>query len=170
MKRVIFIFALVSLFTQISCEAQSHTTTEVTKNTQNIPNEFEFQAERANPSIDGTKVLNQLPGASVQQIVNINRDRGFILTKDSLKINLPYYGRVYNATQNTATGFQSISTKFSVERTDQKKKTIFTIRPSDIREINRIVIEAFPNGRAYVSIACNDRRPISYDGVWITTP
>lgn len=167
MKRFIFITSILILLLQVSCSAQN--TTEASKTVANtsLPNTFTFYAERVNPSLDATRVLNQTPGRSSQQILDLTDDYYTLTLKDKeLKVLLPFHGRLYTATRNTPNTFEFTSNKFNIQREDLKKKTVFTIKPYDFNYINRIIIEMYPNGKSYVSIDSRDRTPISYDGRW----
>ena len=168
MKRFFYLGLVIILLSQYSCSAQnSSSSSNTVANTASIPNQFTFKAERVNPSLDGMRVLNQGPGQTTQQILNLTDGYYSISLKEKeLTVFLPFHGRIYTATRNTPNTYDFTSTKFNVSREDLKKKTVFTIKPYDYQYISRIIVEVFPNGKSYVSIDSTDRTPISYDGRW----
>lgn len=128
---------------------------------------FTFSALKANPTnIDVINVMNNFPGSSSSQMLNLSGDDTAYFSSDSINVDLPYFGRVYNPNPNPKkNGLHFTSKKFSFDSsksTSKKQVLIYTIE--DVNYIDKIYVECFKNGKAYLSINANDRQSISYDG------
>lgn len=163
LKTVTFLLAFIFLS---ACSSQN---APMSAEVQSLlqKNEFTFTAERANPNnLDVINVLNSLPNGGASRILNLDPGYTIEITKDKIDVNLPYFGRMYNASMDPKKNSYRFTTKdFTIKKDEGKKgSTIYTIVANDHQNIRNINIEAFGNGRAYVSIDSNDRQPISYDG------
>lgn len=137
--------------------------------------EFTFMAERAIPTnFDVINVMNSLPANNANRMLNLDYGYTIRLKSSELLVELPYFGRMFNPSYDTSkNSFRFTSKEFTVNQTQGKKgNQIFTILPKDQQEVRRIIMEVYPNGKAYVSIDANDRQAISYDGYIMenTTP
>ncbi|WP_265132639.1 DUF4251 domain-containing protein [Chryseobacterium oranimense] len=163
---LIFIFGFLFLFQ--SCSSQASLDSK-TVDALVSSEEFTFYAQRAHPTnIDVIQVMNSMQNASATRILELNDNYTVELKKDSLDVELPYFGRTYNASFNTS-GTRSIyrflSKDFKITKSQNKKGNwTLKIQPNDIRDVYEIYIEVFKNGKAFVSMRSNDRQPITYDG------
>lgn len=129
--------------------------------------EFTFVAERANPTnYDVINVMNSLPTGSASRMLNLDPGYTMEIKKDVLEVTLPYFGRMYRPNMDQQkNSFRFTSKNFTIQRSKGKKNnSIFKITINDQSNINGIIVEAFNNGKTYVSIDANDRQAISYDG------
>lgn len=130
--------------------------------------EFTFHAERANPTnYDVINVLNSMPNATATRILNLSGDYTIDVSKNTLDVVLPYFGRLFNPTYGNTSdnSYRFTSKDFTVTKTQNKKGTwTLKFKPNDTRNVDQINIEIFKNGKALVSMRSNDRQPISYDG------
>lgn len=129
---------------------------------------FRFVAQRANPTnLDVVNILNSLPNYSANRVLNLDPGYGVNFSSTEIKTSLPYFGRSYVAQfgDTSKNGYNLTLKNFSVDASKStKKKTILNYSINDSQEIQQIIIEIYPNGRAYVSINSQQRQPISYDG------
>ncbi len=130
--------------------------------------EFTFHAERANPTnYDVINVMNSMPNTTSTRILNLSGDYTIDVSKNTVDVVLPYFGRVFTPSYgNTGdSSYRFTSKDFTVNKTQNKKGTwTLKIKPNDVRTVDTVNIEIFKNGKAFVSIKSNDRQPISYDG------
>lgn len=129
--------------------------------------EFTFMAERANPSgNDINNVLNSFPNASSANILNLQRGYTIVLKQDIVSVDLPYFGRMYTPSfDRSKDSFKFTDAKYQITKSKGKKESeIFKIAPEEQSNVRQIIMEVYPNGKAYVSINANDRQTISYDG------
>ena len=128
--------------------------------------EFTFMAERANPMGDVINVINSLPNGGGSRILDLEYGYTIEIKKETLIVTLPYFGRMYTANMDSRkNSFRFTSKDFTINRQDGKKgSSIFTITPNDERNVSKITLEVFANGKSYAQVNANDRQPISYDG------
>lgn len=129
--------------------------------------EFTFMAERALPSnYDVVNVMNSLPRSSSSRMLDLDYGYTIVLKKSELRVELPYFGRMYNPSYDTSNNSYRFTSKdFTVsQQTGKKGSSVYTILTKDQPNIRRIMMEVFSSGKTYVSIDSNDRAPISYDG------
>lgn len=129
--------------------------------------EFTFMAQRAVPTnFDVVNVMNSLPNSSSTRMLQLDYGYTIRLKSNELLVELPYFGRMYTPSYDTSkNSYRFTSKDFSLMQAEGKKGSrIYTISPNDHKEVRRIIMEVFANGKAYVSIDSNDRQPISYDG------
>lgn len=89
------------------------------------------------------------------------------VTKDSVIAFLPYYGRAYFDVPYGGAdgGIKFTSTKFSYELKDRKKGGWeITIKPTDVRNIDRLILNISTDGYASLSVTSTNRDFITFDG------
>ena len=88
------------------------------------------------------------------------------VSKDSVIAFLPYYGRAYfDVPYNGDGGMKFTSTKFSYDVKDKKKSGwVITIKPTDAKNIEYLILNISTDGYASLSITSINRDFISYDG------
>lgn len=88
------------------------------------------------------------------------------LLGDSLVSYLPYFGRAYTAPLDPReTGIQFTSTQFKYELTPRKRGWDVTLRPTDVSNVQQMVLSVTPSGRATLQVISTNREPISFNGV-----
>lgn len=89
-----------------------------------------------------------------------------VVSKDTVKAFLPYFGRAYSAPIDpTKGGIQFTSTKFQYSITGHKRgRWNILIRPGDIRDIQQLVLSVSEGGYASLQVISNRRQPISFNG------
>ncbi|UKB79917.1 DUF4251 domain-containing protein [Chryseobacterium sp. MEBOG07] len=168
MKKYISLLSIFGfLFFFQSCASQGSLDPKIV-NTLVDSQEFTFHAERANPTnYDVINVMNSMPNATATRLLNLNGDYTIDVTKNTLDVVLPYFGRVFNPSYGNAgdNSYRFTSKDFTVNKTQNKKGTwTLKFKPKDVRTIDEVNIEIFKNGKAFVSMRSNDRQPITYDG------
>lgn len=129
--------------------------------------EFTFMAERANPTnYDVVNVMNSLPNSSSSRMLSLDYGYTVQIKKSEVQVELPYFGRSFTPSYDTTkSSYRFTSKDFNIDRKDGSKgSTVFTIVPNDQPNVQRISIEVYPQGKAYVAIVSNDRQGISYSG------
>ncbi|MBP1166751.1 MULTISPECIES: DUF4251 domain-containing protein [unclassified Chryseobacterium] len=130
--------------------------------------EFTFYAQRANPTnYDVINVLNSMPNSTATRVLNLNGEYTIDVSKNTLDVVLPYFGRMFNPTYGGASdnSYRFTSKDFTVTKTQNKKGTwTLKFKPKDARNVDELNIEVFKNGKAFVSVRSSDRQPITYDG------
>ena len=129
--------------------------------------EFYFLGQQAQPSnSDVVNVMNSLPRSSASRMLDLDYGYTIVLKKSELRVELPYFGRMYSPSYDTANNSYRFTSKdFTVsQQTGKKQSSVYTIITKDQPNIRRIIMEVFSSGKTYVSIDSNDRAPISYDG------
>jgi hypothetical protein len=89
------------------------------------------------------------------------------VTKDSVIAFLPYYGRAYYDVPYGGAdgGIKFTSTKFSYEVKDKKKGGWeITIKPNDVKNTNRLLLNISTDGYASLSVTSSNRDFITFDG------
>ncbi len=105
------------------------------------------------------------PLAGTQRYLNTNT-YDIKVSKDSVQVYLPYFGRVYmNAPVAGADGgMKFTSTKFDYKVKQKKSGWLITINFSDTDKARRLTLDVSPNGRTMVSAISYNRDPITYYG------
>ncbi len=130
-------------------------------------NEFTFMAQRANPaSADVVNVLTSMPNSTSTQVLNLDHGYSLKITKNEIIAVLPYFGRMFSSSyDNTNNSYRFTSKDFNISQSSGKKGSIiYLINVKDQQNVRKMILEVFPNGKAYLSIDSTDRQPISYDG------
>ncbi|AZA78413.1 DUF4251 domain-containing protein [Chryseobacterium sp. G0186] len=168
MKKYISILMIFGfLFVFQSCASQGSSDPK-TVNTLIDSQEFTFHAQRANPTnYDVINVMNSLPNTTSTRMLNLDGDYTIDVTKSSVEVVLPYFGRLFNPSYGNpdSNSYRFTSKDFTINKSQNKKGTwTFRIKPNDVKTVDEINIEVFKNGKAFVSMRSNDRQPITYDG------
>ena len=98
--------------------------------------------------------------------VHLSSGYGLSLIQDSLRVDLPYYGRAYTANypSDNDMGIQFASHDFSyLADTTKKGGWSITIKPKGVK-VTAIYLSISSSGYCSVSINSSDRDPISYYG------
>ena len=167
MKYIVVPFTLIcSLFFLFSCSSRS-SISPAQVNTLTERQEFTFMAQRAHPT--GMDVINSmyaLRNGSASRLLELDYGYSVVLKKNEMEVTLPYFGRMYTPSMDPDKNSYRFTSKDFAVTQEQKKKgsTIFTIKVADQPHVQRIIMEVFTNGKAYVAIDSNDRQAISYDG------
>lgn len=113
---------------------------------------FVFQAQSASPMRGGRR--NLTPGYTL------------LISNDTLVSDLPYFGRAYSAGYGTSDGgIKFTSTKFeSTVKNRKKEGWEINVKPSDISNIEVLIITVHESGSASLQVKTRDRQPISFDG------
>ena len=160
------LFALLVIILVNSCNSQTNIPSEKISSLLQST-EFTFMAEHANPTgYEVVNVMNSLPNSSASNILNLDYGYTLVLKKEKISVDLPYFGRMYTPNyDSTKNSFNFTSEDFAIKETLGKKgSSVFTMMMKDQQNINRLVLEVYKNGKAYLSISANDRQSISYDG------
>jgi len=112
---------------------------------------FVFVARTVSPMKGGTRQLTSNYTFKVDSAV--------------VESNLPYFGRVYQASYGGDGGIEFASKDFDY-KTEPRKKGGWTvqIKTKDLKNNFQMRLTIFENGRASLNASANDRQPISYDG------
>lgn len=87
------------------------------------------------------------------------------VSKDSIIAFLPYFGRAYfDVPYNGDMGMKFTSTKFNYVAKAKKKGWEITIKPTDVKNIDGLMLYVSPDGYASLSITSVNRDFISYNG------
>ncbi|MDG4650724.1 DUF4251 domain-containing protein [Chryseobacterium arthrosphaerae] len=155
------------LFFFQSCASQGSADSQVVS-TLVDSEEFTFHAQRANPTnYDVINVMSSMPNSTMTRMLNLDGSYTIELSKNTLDVALPYFGRLFNPTygNTSSNSYRFTSKDFTVSKSQNKKGTwAFIIKPNDVKSVQTINIEIFKNGKAFVSMRSNDRQPITYDG------
>ncbi len=115
--------------------------------------EFIFMAQTASP----------MRGRTVQ----LTSEYDVIISKDSVRTFLPYFGRAYMA-QPYGTGEGGIkltTTEFNYNLSDKKKKRWnILVEPKDRTEIQQLIFSISKNGYATLQVVSTNRDPITFNG------
>lgn len=108
------------------------------------------------------KSVTPMKGAARQQTP------GYTITvlPDTVKADLPYFGRLYQAAINPSDGgIKFVSADFTYKEKPRKKGGWdVEISPKDSRTVQQVYLTISPDGYTTVNINCSDRQPISYYG------
>ena len=91
----------------------------------------------------------------------------FKVTRDTISSDLPYFGRAFVAPMDPSkTGLQFVSTKFDYTVTPGKKEGwIISVKPKNALDIREIQLNISSSGYASVQVLCNNRDPITFNGI-----
>ena len=113
---------------------------------------FVFQAQSMTPLKGSMRTLS--PGYTLK------------VSPDTLKSDLPYAGRAFQATYgSTDGGMKFEATKFEYTVKENKKGWTINIKTKEVSGSPRVSISVFDNGSARVNISSMSRESISYNGV-----
>lgn len=166
MKKFVLIPILFMFLTMFSCTASNVSSSKATVALLE-GQEFTFMAERASPTnYDVINTMNGMRNTSASRMLSLDYGYTLVIKKEEIEVTLPYFGRLYSGGyDNAKNSYRFTSKDFELNKIESRKSsTVFTIRPKDVHSVQRIIMEVYKNGRAFVSIDSNDRQPISYDG------
>jgi hypothetical protein len=88
------------------------------------------------------------------------------ISKDTIKADLPYFGRAYSATYGSTEGGINFTTTDFDYKIEARKKGGWEIalKPKDIQGGQQMTIAIFTNGTATLQATSNNRQPISFNG------
>lgn len=113
--------------------------------------QFHFIAEKMNPLRGPQRLLNSY--------------YDLLISKDTLKSFLPYFGRAFIAPIDpTQGGLRFTSYKFSYDYSQNKKAWDVTIVPKDVTQITKLYFTIFDNGTATLQVNSINLDPISFQG------
>jgi hypothetical protein len=99
--------------------------------------------------------------------VQLTSDYDLKITKDEIVSYLPYYGRAYSATPGSSDNGLNFTTKsFEYSSTPTKKDDGWeiVIKPKDTKQAREMLLTAFKNGSANLTVNSNDKQTISFSG------
>ena len=168
--RILFFFAIGLLF--YNCKSTA-SIAEI-ENLKRVVNEtnFEITANSATPiAFANTRGLENLlpPGSNVANI-NLSNIQNYIkIKKDSLIMNLPYYGELQIVSgYNSEVGltFEGIPSD-AINTFNTKKNNFLLMYEVKMKNENlKILITMYASKRCSFSINSSNRTTISYDGSW----
>lgn len=162
---LIFIFGFLFLFQ--SCSSQASLDSK-TVDALVSSEEFTFHAQHANPmNYEVINVMGSIQNAPSTRMLQLDGENyGIELKKNNMEVVLPYFGRQFNPSYNTAdNSYRFTSKDFTISKSQNKKGNwVLKIKPNDRRNVDEIIVEVFKSGKAFVSMRSNDRQPITYDG------
>lgn len=110
--------------------------------------------------------------ASTQRgrLVNLTSEYLMEVTPDTVRCNLPFFGRASAGTPyGGGGGIQPLSTDFDYEMAPRKKVGWpVTIRPRADREVRFIHLDIGPDGYCTAYFTLNSRSPMSFFGTVVT--
>jgi len=118
--------------------------------------------EAKNYTFEANYVLPQRGGGHV-----LTSEYDLRITKDSVISYLPFFGRLYfdPPTGPNDGGIKFTSTKFSYVVKDKKKGGWeITIKPSDVKNLDRVLLNISVDGYATLSVTSINRDFITFDG------
>lgn len=125
---------------------------------------FVYNAKNANPlRVD---VLDILPAGAGQQLRQLSPGYFVSVTKDSLRVHLPFYGRSHQAEMDlTKSGinFETTNFKYSYETT-RKGYYIATIDVNGQNSASKLTLNISQSGYATLQVQSTHRDPMSFYG------
>jgi hypothetical protein len=112
---------------------------------------FSYRVQSVTPMKGGTRQLNP----------------GYTLTVkgDTLVVNLPYFGRVYQSAIGADGGFNFTSYEFDYQVKPRKKGGWnVSMKTKDLSNQRQFNLTVSKNGSASLTVLCSDRESISYYG------
>ena len=112
---------------------------------------FVFKVQSVSPRRGG--IVQESPGYNVS------------VSKDTVTCYLPYIGRAYQAGYGSDNGLKFTSTKFQYKQESKKKGGwSISIKYDDSRSVRQMTFNVSKDGSTWMSVVCNDRESISYNG------
>lgn len=125
---------------------------------------FIYNATSANPLRVG--VLNILPNGSGQQLRQLSPGYYLSVTKDSLKVHLPFYGRSYQAEMDPSKAgidFESTDFKYSYEKS-KKGYYIATIKVNNQKSADKLILNISQSGYTTLQVQSIHRDQMGFYG------
>ena len=99
--------------------------------------------------------------------INLTSTYDMRLSGDTLRSDLPYFGRAYEAPIDPSQGgIHFKSTNFNYTIKDRKKGGWdITIVPKDTRDVRQMFLTVFENGYASLNVLSETRQAISFNGI-----
>ena len=146
-------FFCFTLFAACSVSNQSASNQEVDVESLLQNQNFVFKAQSANP----------MRGSVVQ----LTSPYDVIVTKDTLRTFLPYFGRAYTApTYNGEGGIRLTTTDFEYQLANKRKKRWnLLLKPNGDPNVREMTLSVSENGYANLRVMSNNRDPINFNGV-----
>ena len=147
-------FIFLSVFTACSVTSNQGTTgagADIESLLQN--RNFIFKAQSANPMRGN--------------VVQLTSPYDVIVTKDTLRTYLPYFGRAYSApAYNGEGGIRINTTDFEYLLSDKRKKRwTLSLKPNDDPNVREMTLSVSEDGYANLRVMSNNRDPINFNGV-----
>ncbi|MGF7231017.1 DUF4251 domain-containing protein [Arachidicoccus sp.] len=123
---------------------------------------FVFEATQANPQ--RINILNILPNG--QQLRQLSPGYYLSVTKDSIKANLPFYGRAYSGNFHSDDNGIKFSTKDFNYHLKQKRKGIYeiTITLNNVKNANELILDITESGYSTLQVQSINRDIMSFYG------
>ncbi|SDZ77687.1 protein of unknown function [Arachidicoccus rhizosphaerae] len=125
---------------------------------------FVYNATSANPL--RTNVLSILPNGGGQQLRQLGAGYYLSVTRDSLKVHLPFYGRSYQAEMDPTKGgidFESTDFKYSYE-TSKRGYYIATIKVNNQKSADKLILNISSNGYTTLQVQSINRDQMGFYG------
>lgn len=167
MKKLKYVLSALLLSTGVASIAQ---TNPAVTNKIVADKNYVFTANSALPMANAevSKVLNSMQGGQGGGSITLTGSQyDLVVTKDSLKAYLPYYGRSYSAPVNPSDGGIKFTSKdFSYKQTRNKKGVYaIQIETKDVKFENyRMTINISENGYASLVVSSINKQPITFNG------
>lgn len=136
-------------------------------------NQLEIVFEWANPlGLAGVRGIDALfiNGNNQNNINLIGNQNFFIIKKDSLHIDLPYYGthQITAPLPGTDIGitFEGIPKKNSIVFDEEKQKAILKYDVSTENDSYNMTLTLFPGKKGYLNVTSDRKTAINYEGNW----
>lgn len=171
MKTIRNVLAAFILLLSLPAMAQTDKTTTATI----VENQdFIFVASTAQPlnSQDISAVLRGMNAPNSSGTINLTGSQyELVIKKDSVVVNLPYYGRSYSPSPDPAdSGIKFKSKDFKYKQSKNKKGGWrIEIEPKDVKDNQRLSLSITENGYASLYVLNNNRQPITFNG-YLSTP
>ena len=168
MKTAIIALFSMALFSLAACSA-TKSNVDKTAEQEKIgtlvqSGSFIYNATSANPLRIG--VLNILPNGSGQQLRHLSPGYYVSVTKDSLKVHLPFYGRSYQAEMDPSKAgidFESTDFKYSYE-SSKKGYFVATIKVNNQKSADRLILNISSNGYTTLQVQSINRDQMGFYG------
>ena len=134
---------------------------------------FKFVANSANPVAfaNVTGIQNLLPPGSNQASINmVNNPNFLIIKKDSVFLDMPYYGEQQIAmaydSNNSGLSFTGLAEAKKINYAEKKQKFTLQYDVKGEREGLKLILVLFPNKTARLDVNSSHRTSIYYYGNW----
>lgn len=130
---------------------------------------FTFYANSTLPhnSFEISRVISKMAGAMNSGNIILNPDEyNVVFSKDKIKSQLPFYGRVYSAEMSsTDSGLKFESTNFT-DKIKKNKRGSFQAdyKINDAKSARAFSLNVQPNGQAMLIVTSNNRESITFNG------
>lgn len=125
---------------------------------------FTYNATSANPLRVG--VLDILPGGRGQQLRQLGAGYFLSVSKDSLKVHLPFYGRSYQAEMDPSKGgidFETTAFTYSYEKS-KRGYYIVTIKVNNQKAADKMMLNVSKDGYCTLQVQSVTRDQMSFYG------